>query len=37
MLRWKPEDRDTIEDVFREEWILADLIKEGKIQVVRQE
>ena len=37
MLQWKPGDRDAIEDVFREEWFLADLIKEGKIQVVRQE
>jgi hypothetical protein len=37
MLQWKPEDRCAIERVFREEWILADLIKAGKIKVVREE
>jgi serine/threonine-protein kinase SRPK3 len=26
MLQWKPEDRSDIQDIFMDEWLLADLI-----------
>ncbi|KAI9698895.1 MAG: hypothetical protein M1820_007316 [Bogoriella megaspora] len=29
MLQWKPEDRGSYDDVFLDEWLLADLIEEG--------
>jgi serine/threonine-protein kinase SRPK3 len=35
MLQWKPEDRSDIQDVFMDEWLLADLIEAG--EVVREE
>jgi hypothetical protein len=34
MLQWRPEDRSDIQDVFMDEWLLADLIESG--EVVRQ-
>lgn len=35
MLQWKPEDRASLQDVFIDEWLLADLIASG--DVVREE
>lgn len=35
MLQWRPEDRGTVEDVFMDEWLLADLIESG--DVVRED
>lgn len=32
MLQWRPEDRDTLEDVFMDEWLLADLIASGVVR-----
>lgn len=29
MLRWKPEDRGSLQDIFTDEWFEADLIKSG--------
>lgn len=34
MLRWRPEDRSDIQDLFTDEWFCADLIESG--DVVRQ-
>ena len=31
MLQWKPEDRCDCENVFFDEWLLADLIESGEI------
>ncbi|GAB7354241.1 hypothetical protein MBLNU459_g4778t2 [Dothideomycetes sp. NU459] len=31
MLQWKPEDRSDCQDVFFDEWLLADLIESGEI------
>lgn len=31
MLQWKPEDRKDLEDVFMDEWLLADLIESGEV------
>jgi hypothetical protein len=31
MLHWKPEDKSSLEDVFIDEWLLADLIKTGEV------
>lgn len=31
MLRWKPEDRSDIQDIFMDEWLLADLIEAGEV------
>ncbi|KAK3074287.1 hypothetical protein LTR53_003398 [Teratosphaeriaceae sp. CCFEE 6253] len=31
MLQWKPEDRDDIQEVFMDEWLLADLIETGEV------
>lgn len=33
MIQWKPEDRSSIEDIFMDEWLLADLIESGEIVV----
>lgn len=30
-LRWRPEDRSEILDVFMDEWLLADLIESGQV------
>lgn len=35
MLQWKPEDRSDIQDIFMDEWLLADLIETG--EVVRED
>ncbi|KAK0253464.1 hypothetical protein LTR02_002537 [Friedmanniomyces endolithicus] len=31
MLQWKPEDRKNLEEVFMDEWLLADLIEAGVV------
>jgi len=31
MLQWKPEDRSDIQDIFMDEWLLADLIEAGEV------
>ena len=31
MLQWNPEDRQTSEDVYWDEWLLADLIESGEV------
>jgi serine/threonine-protein kinase SRPK3 len=31
MLHWKPEDRSGWQDIFFDEWLLADLIESGEI------
>jgi hypothetical protein len=31
MLQWRPEDRGDIQDVFMDEWLLADLIESGEV------
>ncbi|KAK3116860.1 hypothetical protein LTR53_002354 [Teratosphaeriaceae sp. CCFEE 6253] len=31
MLRWLPEERDDLQEVFMDEWLLADLIETGKV------
>jgi hypothetical protein len=31
MLQWKPEDRSSLEDIFMDEWLLADVIKAGEV------
>ncbi|TKA32266.1 hypothetical protein B0A54_14417 [Friedmanniomyces endolithicus] len=36
MLQWKPEDRKDLEDVFMDEWLLADLIEAGVVTCDRQ-
>lgn len=36
MLQWKPEDREPLEDVYMDEWLLADLIKAGEVEVVHE-
>jgi len=33
MLQWKPEDRASLDDIFWDEWLLADLIKSGKVAI----
>lgn len=35
MLKWRPEDRGNCQEVFFDEWLLADLIESG--QIVREE
>ncbi len=36
MLQWNPEDRKDLEDVFMDEWLLADLIEAGVVTCDRQ-
>ncbi|KAL8868786.1 MAG: hypothetical protein Q9174_004754 [Haloplaca sp. 1 TL-2023] len=31
MLQWKPEDREDAEDLYWDEWLLADLIEKGEV------
>ncbi|KAG8625798.1 hypothetical protein KVT40_006199 [Elsinoe batatas] len=31
MLQWRPEDRSNCEDIFHDEWLLADLIESGEV------
>lgn len=31
MLQWKPEARSSIDDVFTDEWLFADLVASGDI------
>ena len=31
MLQWNPEDRQDSEGVYRDEWLLADLIESGEV------
>lgn len=31
MLQWRPEDRCSIEDIYLDEWMMADLIASGEV------
>lgn len=31
MLQWAPEDRGDAQDIFADEWLLADLIESGEV------
>lgn len=37
MLQWKPDDRGNWDDVFWDEWFLADLIESGEVKTINSE